>query len=175
MLLNPEGIIILRRKYLYMPVNVFDLQIYAQFIRIRTLNILAHWHIVIRKKPEDDWMSPIFHAEPRKHQPWVKYYRESALTASYSRLTIRYSQSIERISLMGRRVALWLQRRWQNRLVLLRKQWIIRKMQPLVDITCPRWSDFTIHYLSLPCHSNDSIMKLYEAIYAHALLYILQK
>jgi len=63
-----------------MPINVFDLAGYTpNLFETEPLNIFSSINTILSEVPYNDWNNPIFHAEPETPNPWVEYYRQSAI------------------------------------------------------------------------------------------------
>jgi hypothetical protein len=63
-----------------MLINIFDLAGYTpNLFEHEPFNIYGSIYMILSEKPENNWKSPIFHAEPEAPKPWVDHYRQSAI------------------------------------------------------------------------------------------------
>jgi len=67
-----------------MPINVFDLAGYTpNLFGYEPVDISYSTDTIFSEEFENDWDIPIFHAKPEVPQPWVEYYRQSAIYGDF--------------------------------------------------------------------------------------------
>jgi hypothetical protein len=61
-------------------INVFDLAGYTpNLFEYEPCQMFGSIDSIISEKSDNDWEDPIIHVEPKAPNPWIEYYRKSAI------------------------------------------------------------------------------------------------
>jgi len=157
-----------------MPVNVFDLAGYTPNLSNTNPSIYLAQLTHCYSKNQKMIGRVQYSTQNQKHPNLGSNIIENRpLTASYSRLTIRYSQSIGKNITDGKTSGIVTAKKMTKTDCVIATTMNHPQNAATGRHYLSRWSDFTIHYFHYLVYSNDQLWNFIEAIYAHALLYIL--